>query len=615
MPVPQCHHLAGRAGGEGVHTTYSLTCTTTTMSDPDKKPVSSDLAEKRKRLQEMRMKRMGPSARDTPPGTGSNASSPIGSETPKTETTSPVAAGNVSSITQREASRIIPKQVKLTMVTPEKLSWNVAPFEKAATYSKDVQTNHSGSIESSEPIRDGSPTSPLRRATILAAPPKKADFTTSEPEEHEEPEELSDAQKHNILTSSSFQQFFKTSSFIVERALAEADVIPPDMTDSTEAVFVRGATERLIRTQTFNDAHLPKKITKGCPVTAVDFDPSAHEYFLASYFKRSEGQSPLTDVEGQVIIWNMKMPRPYKILSAPCDVAKVMYSKYHRDLIIGGLYNGQVCIWDTRTQGTDPQTVTPRTMNGHNHPVFGMAVVGNVNVHSLVSVSSDGRVCTWSLQNMNAPTDSQVLYQMSDVGGVPLPEEIQATSLAFRDNETSKFYLGSETGALLSCTKTPSATEALDGHASPITALHCHPANPNQAGDDYSDLVLTSSMDWTCKLWQPNKSNKPLISFDEYTDYVYDVKWSPVHPGLFASVDGSGSLSLWNLLETMEMPVANVSASRKAASRLAWSNDGKSIVVGDAGGDITLWDNEVKPPQRADWAILGHKLSEINAVC
>ena len=30
-------------------------------------------------------------------------------------------------------------------------------------------------------------------------------------------------------------------------------------------------------------------------------------------------------------------------------------------------------------------------------------------------------------------------------------------------------------------------------------------------------------------------------------DYVYDCAWSPQHPALFAAVDGTGRLDLWNL--------------------------------------------------------------------
>jgi dynein intermediate chain len=73
---------------------------------------------------------------------------------------------------------------------------------------------------------------------------------------------------------------------------------------------------------------------------------------------------------------------------------------------------------------------------------------------------------------------------------------------------------------------------------------------------DFSDLFLTSSVDWTTKLWRAKSLTKPsttaqqiapLYSFDEADDYVYDVKWHPSHPALFGTVDGSGKFDLWNL--------------------------------------------------------------------
>lgn len=47
--------------------------------------------------------------------------------------------------------------------------------------------------------------------------------------------------------------------------------------------------------------------------------------------------------------------------------------------------------------------------------------------------------------------------------------------------------------------------------------------------------------------------NKPLYSFEDNADYVYDVMWSPVHPAMFAAVDGMGRLDLWNLNNDTEV--------------------------------------------------------------
>lgn len=34
---------------------------------------------------------------------------------------------------------------------------------------------------------------------------------------------------------------------------------------------------------------------------------------------------------------------------------------------------------------------------------------------------------------------------------------------------------------------------------------------------------------------------------------MYDVQWSPIHPALFAAVDGTGRLDLWNLNNDTEV--------------------------------------------------------------
>lgn len=66
--------------------------------------------------------------------------------------------------------------------------------------------------------------------------------------------------------------------------------------------------------------------------------------------------------------------------------------------------------------------------------------------------------------------------------------------------------------------------------------------------------------------------NKPLYSFEDNADYVYDVMWSPVHPALFACVDGMGRLDLWNLNSDTEV------SSRRPGPRAGRGHPGHSAV-------------------------------------
>jgi dynein intermediate chain, cytosolic len=149
--------------------------------------------------------------------------------------------------------------------------------------------------------------------------------------------------------------------------------------------------------------------------------------------------------------------------------------------------------------------------------------------------------------------------------------EVSITALAFPDNETTTFLVGTEEGNIYQANRYDRAGakaglnphDIYRAHAGPITGLSFHPT----AGPvDFGDLVLSCSVDWTCKLWRTRGAGAgagavgaaksanqaptmvaPVYSFEEADDYVYDVKWHPTHPALFGSVDGSGRFDLWNL--------------------------------------------------------------------
>ena len=147
--------------------------------------------------------------------------------------------------------------------------------------------------------------------------------------------------------------------------------------------------------------------------------------------------------------------------------------------------------------------------------------------------------------------------------------EVAVTTLDFPDNETTAFWVGTEEGNVYQANRYDRAGakaglnqyDVYKGHAGPVMGLHFHPL---VGSVDFSDLFLTSSVDWTVKLWRSKSLAKPstgpnvvspLYSFEEADDYVYDVKWHPQHPAVFGTVDGAGKFDLWNLNVNTEVSV------------------------------------------------------------
>ncbi|KTG37831.1 hypothetical protein cypCar_00036870 [Cyprinus carpio] len=111
------------------------------------------------------------------------------------------------------------------------------------------------------------------------------------------------------------------------------------------------------------------------------------------------------------------------------------------------------------------------------------------------------------------------------------------------------------------------------------------------------------------------QNNKPLYSFEDNSDYVYDVMWSPTHPALFACVDGVGHLDLWNLNNETEVPTASVMVEgNPALNRVRWAHSGREVAVGDSEGRVHIYDvgEQISVARQDEWTRFVLTLTEIN---
>ena len=122
---------------------------------------------------------------------------------------------------------------------------------------------------------------------------------------------------------------------------------------------------------------------------------------LASY---SENTSSAQDADGVVLVWTTDnlLERPEFVFTCQSQVLTATFPQFQPNIIIGGTYSGQVVLWDTRAKSTPVQR-SPLSSVGHTHPVYCLDVVGTQNAHNLVSVSTDGTLCAWTLGNLSQP--------------------------------------------------------------------------------------------------------------------------------------------------------------------------------------------------------------------
>lgn len=71
---------------------------------------------------------------------------------------------------------------------------------------------------------------------------------------------------------------------------------------------------------------------------------------------------------------------------------------------------------------------------------------------------------------------------------------------------------------------------------------------------------------------------------------MYHSKFHPINPSLFGTVDGMGKFDLWDINLSYESPLYSVELSKSALTKMAWSDDGKRISIGDMSGKIHLYN-------------------------
>uniref|UniRef100_A0AAV1V855 Cytoplasmic dynein intermediate chain n=1 Tax=Peronospora matthiolae TaxID=2874970 RepID=A0AAV1V855_9STRA len=487
---------------------------------------------------------------------------------------------------------------------------------------------------------------------------------------------LSADDKNMVMQSVSMETFLNKASRVIERALSTSskfDIMVDYGADVEQDKAVEESTESLKQQHVFVD----NKWSRYRAVTDVDVSPFYPELTLVAYtarnFLEEEGKDDgtssqwdtmgktatsrvptevATTTEGVVLLWSTALPsRPEYRFTCHSQVTSACFNPFDRHVIIGGTYSGQIVLWDTRAKSA-PVQKTALSAYSHTHPIYAMAVAGTKTSYSLISASTDGRVCIWDVDHLQKPLDMldlrislSIVSNYTSVNASDKKMEASVTSSAVLGKEIKELFIGTEAGKLYSTkvdqqrnkpgashdsssmdTVMKSRTGLLgsstrdfvreviveevskeDSHFGPVTAMHFNPLLSTHR----DSLLLTCSLDSTVKLWSIEHPESPVLSFEPSSEYISDVRWSSVHPALFAVADSSGVVSVWNILRDVEMPVVSEKVSQKSLNKVRWSADGKSVIIGDADGKSYIYEvpSDIALPQQDDLSLMEDKIA------
>ncbi|XP_004075088.1 WD repeat-containing protein 34 [Oryzias latipes] len=317
-----------------------------------------------------------------------------------------------------------------------------------------------------------------------------------------------------------------------------------------------------------------------------------------------------------VCLWNLEQRglqsnQPNLIIDAPSAVTALCCHPNHPALIAGGLYNGEVVVWNT-SQTQDPVWAqTGMSSDSHREPVYQVAWVPlqKKGDFGILSACSGGRVLLWLVDSYRTRlvlNDGYALAKQQIPHSISVglkgrgSNTVGVTSLALSPWDSDTFLVGSEGGLQLKCSfssrmlaavpseglsvalKAP-AVFAFRPHSGPVYSLHCSPFHRN--------LFVSAGTDGLAHIHSLLQAD-PLLSLRVSDSYVFQVQWSPTRPLVFAAASGQGDVQIFDLGRRSLRPAASIQdgGADHAATCLDFNRHRPRVLaVGKTNGTVSIW--------------------------
>uniref|UniRef100_A0A3Q3GSS9 Dynein axonemal intermediate chain 1 n=1 Tax=Labrus bergylta TaxID=56723 RepID=A0A3Q3GSS9_9LABR len=218
-------------------------------------------------------------------------------------------------------------------------------------------------------------------------------------------------------------------------------------------------------------------------------------------------------------------------------------------LVAVGLYDGSVAVYNLKREGQEPVYKSTAKTGKHTDPVRQVCWQNDdmENNHNFYSVSSDGRVVSWTL--------------------------IKVIKDHIKTHIDYLFLVGTEQGKIHKCkTYSRQYLETYAAHDMPVDTVKWKYFHPN--------VFISCSSDWPVKIWD-HTINTPIFTF-ELKAAVGDVAWAPYSSTVFAAVNTDGTVHVFDLNINKDEPLCQQAVMAKhRLTHIEFNPIHPIIIVGD----------------------------------
>ncbi|KAK2120398.1 Cytoplasmic dynein 2 intermediate chain 2 [Saguinus oedipus] len=394
----------------------------------------------------------------------------------------------------------------------------------------------------------------------------------------------------------------------------------------------------------------PPAQAQGLHVTGISWN-STGSVVACAYGRVDHGD--WSTLKSFVCAWNLDRrglsPRqPSAVVEVPSAVLCLAFHPMQPSHVAGGLYSGEVLVWDLSRPEDPLLWRTGLTDDTHTDPVSQVVWLpepGHSHRFQVLSVATDGKVLLWQgtgtgqLQLTEGfALVTQQLPRSTKLKKHPRGEtEVGATAVAFSSFDPRLFILGTEGGFPLKCslaageaalTRMPSSVPlwapaqfTFSPHGGPIYSVSCSPFHrtdeaPHKPGSPRGvwcrgpapprrqhqvpclapcipsrNLFLSAGTDGHVHLYSMLQA-PPLTSLQLSLKYLFAVRWSPVRPLVFAAASGEGDVQLFDLQKSSQKPTVSIKQTQDESPVYCLefnSQQTQLLAAGDAQGTVKVW--------------------------
>ncbi|XP_006892550.1 PREDICTED: WD repeat-containing protein 34 [Elephantulus edwardii] len=356
----------------------------------------------------------------------------------------------------------------------------------------------------------------------------------------------------------------------------------------------------------------PAAQAQGLHVTSISWNTTG-SVVACAYGRLDDGD--WSTLKSFVCTWNLDRrclnPRqPSLVIDVPSAVMCLAFHPFQPALIAGGLYSGEVVVWDLSRPEDSLLWCTGLTDDTHTDPVY-QVVWLPMPRHSLrfqlLSAATDGKVLLWQGVGSGLLQLTKgfvtVVQQLPRNTKLKKPirgeTEVGVTAVAFSSFDPSLFVLGTEGGFPLKCslaaevaalTRMPSSVPlrapaqfTFSPHGGPIYSVSYSPFHRN--------LFLSAGTDGHVHLYSMLQA-QPLMSLQLSHKYLFAVRWSPVRPLVFAAASGEGDVQLFDLQKSSQKPTVSIKQTQDTSPVYCLEFNHQQtqlLAAGDATGTVKIW--------------------------